>query len=66
MDHKTPKKRTPDPLVMRLWPDVGQALRISRNQTYELAQAGKIPVIPNVRPFRVPTAWLRKITSGEA
>jgi hypothetical protein len=59
------KEGSLEPLAVPLWPDAGKALGLGKNKTYELAQTGKIPVLP-FRPLRVGVAWLRKVTSGEA
>ena len=42
-------------------PDAGRALGIrGRNQSYEAAKRGEMPVLRFGRTLRVPTAWLRK------
>jgi excisionase family DNA binding protein len=43
-------------LVMRLWPDAGQALGLSRNATYDAARRGEIPTIRFGKLIRVPMA----------
>ena len=60
------KKSTPitqrlrDEVVLPLWPDVGQALCMSRNSVYAAANRGEIEIVHFGRLKRVPTAWLRK------
>jgi hypothetical protein len=46
------------PLVVRLWPDAGRALGLSRNGTYEAARRGEIKTLRFGRLRKVPTAWL--------
>ena len=43
-----------------LWPSAGEALGLSRGQTYRLAKQGKIETIDLGRVKRVTTAWLRR------
>jgi excisionase family DNA binding protein len=50
-----------DPLVMRLWPEAGQALGLSRNATYDAAKRGEIPTIKFGKLIKVPTAALRRM-----
>jgi excisionase family DNA binding protein len=50
-----------EPLVMRLWPDAGQALGLSRNATYDAAKRGEIPTIRFGKLIKVPTAALRRM-----
>jgi excisionase family DNA binding protein len=50
-----------EPLVMRLWPEAGQALGLSRNATYDAARRGEIPTIKFGKLIKVPTAALRKM-----
>jgi hypothetical protein len=47
-------------LVVPLWPETGQALKLSRRQTYRCAVAGDIEVIKFGKLKRVRTAWLRQ------
>lgn len=49
------------PLTMRLWPEAGTALGLSRNQTYAAARAGQIAVIKFGKLYRVPTAALHRM-----
>ena len=47
-------------------PEAGRlAFGLSRNAAYRAAERGDIPVIRVGRLFRVPTAWLRKVESGQ-
>jgi hypothetical protein len=46
--------------VVKLWPDAGQILKLSRNGTYSAAASGFIKTIDLGRLKRVPTAWLRQ------
>jgi excisionase family DNA binding protein len=50
-----------EPLVMRLWPEAGQALGLSRNATYDAAKRGEIPTIRFGKLIKVPTAALRRM-----
>ena len=47
--------------TLRLWPDAGQALGLSRSSTYEAAAHGEIPTIEFGRRTVVPTAALRRL-----
>ena len=49
-----------DNVVVPLWPEAGQALKLTRNASYEAAKRGEIETIRFGRLKRVPTAWLRK------
>jgi hypothetical protein len=54
----------PDPTdqpTMRLWPDVGEILGLSRASTYEAAKRGEIPTIRFGARVVVPTAALRRL-----
>jgi excisionase family DNA binding protein len=54
----------PDPAetpTLRLWPEVGQLLGLSRSSTYEAAQRGEIPTLAFGRRLVVPTAALRRL-----
>ena len=56
----------PEPATMKLWPDVGQRLGLSRNGTYDAARRGEIPTLRFGRVLRVPTAaFNRMLESGE-
>jgi len=46
---------------MRLWPEVGNLLGLSRSTTYEAARRGEIPTIRFGRRIIVPTAALRRM-----
>jgi len=46
---------------MRLWPEVGGVLGLSRASTYEAARRGDIPTIRFGRRVVVPTAALRRM-----
>jgi excisionase family DNA binding protein len=48
-------------LAVPLWPDVGKALGLSKNHTYDAARAGEIPTIKIGRCLRVPLAALNKM-----
>ena len=48
-------------LTMKLWPDAGQALGLSRNATYEAARRGEIPTIRFGKLFKVPTAAFHRM-----
>jgi excisionase family DNA binding protein len=50
-----------EPLVIRLWPEAGQALGLSRNATYDAARRGEIPTIRFGKLIKVPTAALRRM-----
>ena len=50
-----------DKLAVPLWPDVGKALGLSKNHTYDAARAGEIPTIKIGRCLRVPLAALNKM-----
>jgi hypothetical protein len=63
-DTQAKQIRLPDPAerpVLRLWPDVGQALDLSRAATYAAAKRGEIPVIRLGKRLVVPTAQLRRM-----
>lgn len=47
--------------TMRLWPDVGGLLGLSRASTYEAAKRGEIPTIRFGSRIVVPTAALRRL-----
>jgi len=54
----------PDPQVqptMKVWPDVGRALGLSKASTYEAVASGEIPSIRVGRRILVPTAALRNM-----
>lgn len=54
----------PDPNVqptMRVWPDAGRALGLSRASTYDAVARGQIPAIRVGRRLLVPTAALRRM-----
>jgi hypothetical protein len=46
--------------MVRLWPDAGQALGLTRNQTYDCANRGEIPTVTFGKLKRVPIGWLRR------
>jgi hypothetical protein len=50
-----------DKLAVPLWPDVGKALGLSKNSTYDAARAGEIPTIKIGRCLRVPLVALNKM-----
>jgi hypothetical protein len=54
------EKKLRENVVLPLWPDTGQALRLGRNSTYNAAEKGDIETISFGRLKRVPTSWLRK------
>jgi excisionase family DNA binding protein len=45
-------------------PDAAERLGIGRNQAYEAAKRGEIPIIPVGRRKLVPIAWLERILNG--
>jgi hypothetical protein len=47
-------------LVVRLWPEAGEMLQLSRNAAYEAAKRGDIKTVNVGKLKRVPTAWLRQ------
>jgi len=47
--------------TMKLWPDVGTILGLSRSATYDAAARGEIPTIKFGRRTVVPTAALRRL-----
>ena len=49
--------------TMRLWPDAGRALGLSRSATYQAAQRGDLPTIRIGGRLLVPTAALRRLLS---
>ena len=53
-----------DKLAVPLWPDVGKALGLNKNHTYDAARAGEIPTIKIGRTIRVPLAALHKMLEG--
>jgi hypothetical protein len=54
------EKKLRENVVLPLWPDAGEALKLQRNATYAAAARGEIETIQFGRLKRVPTAWLRK------
>jgi hypothetical protein len=61
--HKPQQDRTETgttPVMVRLWPDAGQALGLTRNQTYDCANRGEIPTVTFGKLKRVPIGWLRR------
>jgi hypothetical protein len=56
-----PLPRPEDQPTMRLWPETGQLLGLSRSATYEAAGRGEIPVLKFGRRSVVPTAALRRL-----
>lgn len=46
--------------------DAAQRLKIGRNQAYEAARRGELPVIRIGRRYLVPTAALDRMLSGNA
>jgi hypothetical protein len=65
MESTASREESLEQLAVPLWPTAGKALGLGKNKTYELAQTGKIPVLP-FKPYRVGVAWLRKVTGGAA
>jgi excisionase family DNA binding protein len=56
-DHKDDVER----LTLPLWPDVGRALGLGKNRTYESARAGEIPGLMRFgRAWRVSKERFRK------
>jgi hypothetical protein len=51
--------------VVRLWPEAGKVLDLTRGQTYRGAQKGDIPTITIGKLKRVSTRWLRTKTGIE-
>jgi excisionase family DNA binding protein len=47
--------------TMRVWPDVGRALKLSKASTYEAVSRGEIPSIRIGRRLLVPTAALPRM-----
>jgi hypothetical protein len=54
------EKKLSENLVLRLWPEAGEMLQLSRNATYDAAKRGEIKTLGIGRVKRVPTAWLRQ------
>jgi hypothetical protein len=49
-------------LVLRLWPETANLLRMCRGAAYAAAKRGDIPTVKfGGRLRRVPTAWLRQV-----
>jgi hypothetical protein len=46
--------------VLRLWPEVGSILGLSRGATYDAAARGDIKTVDMGRLKKVPSAWLRR------
>jgi hypothetical protein len=46
--------------TVRLWPDAGRALGLTRGQTYACANSGEIEALAFGRLRRVASPWLRK------
>jgi hypothetical protein len=58
------ERALPDPAsqpVMRLWPEVGEWLSLSKTSTYQAAARGEIPTIRLGRKLMVPTAAFRRL-----
>ena len=52
--------------VMRLWPDAGKRLKLSKTATYAAAHRGEIPVVWFSRLAKVPVpAFNRMLETGE-
>lgn len=49
------------PLTMPVWPDVGRALGLGRNATYEAVARGDIPSVRIGKRILVPRAALEKL-----
>jgi hypothetical protein len=49
-----------------LWPTAGQALGKTRGSTYEARKRGTIEVLPGGPPFKVASAYLKRILGLEA
>ena len=63
------KRRQPNaiaPAVMRVWPDAGQKLGLSKSSTYEAVRRGEIRVIRFGRRIVVPLAWMEELLAGRA
>jgi hypothetical protein len=54
------EKKLRENLTVKLWPDTGEALGISRGATYDAAKRGEIATIDIGRIKRVSSAWLRQ------
>ena len=52
-------------LAMKLWPDTGQALGLSKGATYQAAATGEIPTIRVGRLLRVPAWFHSELLLGE-
>jgi hypothetical protein len=39
------QKKLSEDLVLRLWPDAGEMLKLSRNATYDAAKRGEIKTV---------------------
>ena len=60
------RKLLDENLVLPLWPETGEILRLKRGATYAAAERGEIEVIEIGKLKRVSTAWLkRKLGIGE-
>ena len=46
--------------VLRLWPETGEILGLTKGATYRGAMSGEIETVRFGRLMRVPTAWLRR------
>jgi hypothetical protein len=53
-------KMLEDNAVVRLWPDAGQALGLTRGAAYRGGVSGDIKTIRVGKVYRVPTQWLRE------
>jgi hypothetical protein len=51
-------------LTMPLWPDVGQALGLSRNGTYDAARRGEIPTLRFGKKIVVPVVAFERMLAG--
>jgi hypothetical protein len=46
--------------VLRLWPETGKILRLTKGATYRAAMSGEIETVRFGRLMRVPTAWIKR------
>jgi len=51
-------------LTLNLWPDVGRALGIGRNATFQAAKSGQIPTIRIGKRLLVPRAAFDALLNG--
>ena len=60
LDRQSILKMLDEQVLIDLWPDAGQILRLSRTTTYAAAERGEIETTNVGRLKQVPTAWLRR------